>query len=85
MYITPPDCTLVIDSGWCGVQEERTAVTAQEGAHLPLDCLRLDAPQQPSLWKEQYKVKPLIPGSFQQKEAKPLGNLLKAIDGLSLP
>ena len=38
------------------VQEERTSVTVQEGAELPLHCLRLDAPQQPDLWKEQYKV-----------------------------
>jgi len=38
------------------VQEERISVTVQEGAELPLHCLRLDAPQQPDLWKEQYKV-----------------------------
>ncbi|DBA96220.1 TPA: hypothetical protein ACH3X3_002417 [Trebouxia sp. C0006] len=37
-------------------QEERISVTVQEGAELPLHCLRLDAPQQPDLWKEQYKV-----------------------------
>ncbi len=38
------------------MQEERISVTVQEGAELPLHCLRLDAPQQPDLWKEQYKV-----------------------------
>lgn len=39
------------------LQEERTSVTVQEGADLPLHHLRLDAPQQPELWKEQYKVR----------------------------
>ncbi len=38
------------------LQEERISVTVQEGAELPLHCLRLDAPHQPDLWKEQYKV-----------------------------
>lgn len=38
------------------LQEERLAVSMQEGADLPLDHLRLDAPNVPSLWKEQYQV-----------------------------
>ena len=38
------------------LQEERLAVSIQEGADLPLDHLRLDAPKHPSLWKEQYQV-----------------------------
>ncbi|KAL3141175.1 hypothetical protein ABBQ38_003518 [Trebouxia sp. C0009 RCD-2024] len=37
-------------------QEERMPVSVQEGADLPLHHLRLEAPHQPSLWKEQYQL-----------------------------
>lgn len=50
------------------LQEERVAVSVQEGADLPLNHLRLDAPDQTSLWKEQYQVNiskcVLAPGIF---------------------
>ena len=47
---------IVYNRGGAMLQEERTAVSVQEGADLPLACLHLDAPQQPDLWREQYKV-----------------------------
>lgn len=54
-----------------GLQEERIPVSVQEGADLPLHHLRLEAPHQPSLWKEQYQVGPFTsPAASGYRDAR---------------